>query len=146
MYQVYEVLDGDTLDSISLKMNISSDELCRLNGTNNFIPGDYIVVPSTDDLYFSYIIKPGDTLYSVSKMYNINPSILSFINGLDDVDFIYPSQSLMIPKDGIEVYVTKEGDSFKSILNNSGISSDSLIDSVSDLYFVPDQLVLYKRD
>ena len=39
MYQVYEIMDGDSLESISTRFNVSDDEIFRLNGINNF---DYI--------------------------------------------------------------------------------------------------------
>lgn len=146
MYQVYKVMSDDTLESLSSKINVSCEELCRLNGFDSVVPGEYIVIPSSDNMYFSYVVKPGDTIYSVSQMYNVSPSILSFINGIDDGDFIYPNQTLIIPNNDVFTYVTVDGDSFNSILKKTGVSFDSLFKNISDLHFMPEQIVFYKRD
>lgn len=65
MYQVYEIMNDETLESIAIRMNFDSEELCRLNGMNEqeFVPGQFIVIPKIDDLYSSYIVKSGDTIF-----------------------------------------------------------------------------------
>ena len=68
MYQVYKILDGDTLESIACRNDCTCDELIRLNGIDEsqFISDSYIVVPNSNRLYSIYVVKNGDTLY-VSK-------------------------------------------------------------------------------
>jgi len=147
MYQVYEIMNDETLESIAIKMNFDSEELCRLNGMNEqeFVPGQFIVIPKIDDLYSSYIVKSGDTLFDISKRYNIDLNTLYALNGLDDGDYIYPNQELILPKDNTLMYITVQGDNLESISNNLGVSYNELVDSVSNLSFVPDQLIAYKR-
>ena len=148
MYQVYRILDDDTLDSLAMRMNIDSEEICRLNGIDfsQFIPGEFIVLPKQNDLYFIYIVKSGDSLYNVSKMYNIDLETLYAINGLDEGDYIYPGQELLLPKDGISIYSTKEGDSIESVSDYMDVSSLDLVRNNSNLYLMPDQIIIYKRD
>lgn len=67
------------------------------------------------------------------------------LNGLDDGDYIYPNQELILPKDNTLMYITVQGDNLESISNNLGVSYNELVDSVSNLSFVPDQLIAYKR-
>lgn len=147
MYQVYEIMNDETLESIAIRMNFDSEELCRLNGMNEqeFVPGQFIVIPKIDDLYSSYIVKSGDTLFDISKRYNIDLNTLYALNGLDDGDYIYPNQELILPKDNTLMYITVQGDNLKSISNYLGVSYNELVDSVSNLSFVPDQLIAYKR-
>lgn len=147
MYQVYEIMNDETLESIAIRMNFDSEELCRLNGMNEqeFVPGQFIVIPKIDDLYSSYIVKSGDTLFDISKRYNIDLNTLYALNGLDDGDYIYPNQELILPKDNTLMYITVQGDNLESISNNLGVSYNELVDSVSNLSFVPDQLIAYKR-
>lgn len=147
MYQVYEIMNDETLESIAIRMNFDSEELCRLNGMNEqeFVPGQFIVIPKIDDLYSSYIVKSGDTLFDISKRYNIDLNTLYALNGIDDGDYIYPNQELILPKDNTLMYITVQGDNLESISNNLGVSYNELVDSVSNLSFVPDQLIAYKR-
>ena len=48
--------------------------------------------------YDSYEIKKGDTLYQISKEYNVNTKLLAQLNGLNLDDYIYPGQTILIPK------------------------------------------------
>lgn len=147
MYQVYKMLVDDTLDSLALKMNIESEELCRLNGMDatDFVPGEFIVLPK-NKFYSSYIVKTGDTLFDISGRFNVDLNTLYALNGLDDGDYIYPNQELIIPSANTLFYITREGDTLNNISNNLNISSIDLVDSISDLAFVSDQLITYKRD
>ncbi len=149
MYQVYKILDDDTLDSLALRMNINSDEICRLNGfsTSDFVPGELIVLPKKNDsLFYSYVVKAGDTLYSISNEYNVDLNTLYAINGLDDGDIIYPNEEIIIPRDNNYVYITKSGDSISDVVDNIGFSYKDFIDNNQNLLLEPDQMVIYKRD
>lgn len=55
--------------------------------------------PSTEKNDFTeYIVKNNDTIYSISLTYNINYKTIISINKLNDSNFIYPGQVLLIPK------------------------------------------------
>lgn len=148
VYQVYKVLDGDTLNSIAEKMNITTDEIIRLNGidVSDFVPGNDIVLPKNDDLYFSYTVQNGDTIYSIAQKYNRDVDVLYSINGIKEYDYIYPNQELLIPRSYYSIYNVKDGDTLEDISSNLGISIDEIINKNSNLYLIPDQVIIYKRD
>lgn len=144
MYQVYKIIDNDTLDSLASRMNVTASELVRLNGISNFNVGDLIVVPS-NDLYFSYVVKSGDSLYSISEAYDQDVDVLYAINGIKEGDYIYPNQEILIPKNDVFVYMTKDGDTLDYISNMIGVSTSDILDSNSNLSLMPDQAIVYKR-
>ncbi len=149
MYQVYKILDDDTLDSIALKMNIDIDEICRLNGMNvdEFGVGKFIVLPKQDnDLYDTYIVQSGDSLYKIAQIYNQDLDSLYAINGLNIDDYIYPNQEILIPKSGVSIYVTGDNDTLESVADFMGVSSMSIVQNNSELYLMPEQVISYKRD
>lgn len=147
MYQVYNVLNDTDLESLSLLLNISVDDLRKINKfiPNKLYKGDSIVIPSDDDLYINYVVKKGDNLYGIAEMFNKDLSTLYLINGIKENDYIYPEQRIIIPKENVDIYVSKEGDTLKSIGEYMGISINDLYDKNSNLYIVPEQLIIYKR-
>ena len=144
MYQVYKVIDDDTLESLASKMNITTSELVRLNGFSNFNVGDLIVVPN-NDLYVPYVVKSGDTLYDIAKSYGQNVDILYAINGIKEGDYIYPNQEILIPNNGVSVYMTGEGETLDFISNKLGVSIRNILNENSNLSLMPDQIIVYKR-
>lgn len=69
--------------------------------------------------YFNYYtIKKGDTIYQIARDYKVNPTLLALLNGLNSTDYIYPDQSIMIPKKDFAYYITKEGDTFNTNVSN----------------------------
>lgn len=147
MYQVYEIMDGDSLDSISNRFNVSDDEIFRLNGINSFdfLSGDMIVVPKNNDLYFKYIVKSGDTMYGISNMFNQDVDILYQINGIEGGDYIYPGEELLIPNSNTSFYLTKDGDTISDVFDYFNLSNDNY-NFINDVLLVGDQLIVYKRD
>lgn len=148
VYQVYKILDSDTLDSIASSRNISSDEIIRLNGISfdEFIPGNMIVLPKDDEIYYTYNVLPGDTLYSIANKFNQDVSTLYSINGIKDGDYIYPNQRLLIPKSGVSFYISKDGDTLNFVSENTDVSISDIIKNNSNIYLLPDQVIVYKRD
>lgn len=144
MYQVYRITDDDTLDSLALRMNTTSDELLRINGFDSFDIGDLIVVPS-NDLYFSYTVKNGDNLSSIARKFNQDLDVLYAINGIKVGDFIYPNQKIFIPKQGVSIYMTKDSDTLEIISNSIGVSISDILSDNSNLSLMPDQIIVYKR-
>ena len=147
MYQVYNITSDIDLESLSSMLNISLDELKRIN---KFIPdklfsGDSIVIPFDDGIYMNYVVKKGDNLYNIADIFNQDINNLYLINGIKKGDYIYPGQSIMIPKENVSVYVTKDGDSIDSVSKKMGISNIDLISENKDLYLVSDQLIINKR-
>ena len=106
MYRVYQVKNGDTISKIAESLNISSQELINLNSLNNEVtPGQLIVVPNQNTIFESYTVVKGDNLYDIARRYNISVEDLISLNGIDSDDYIYPGESILVPKNDIDVYI-----------------------------------------
>lgn len=98
-----------------------------------------------ENTYFTYYtIEKGDNLYEISRKYNINPKLLAAINGIDDNDYIYPGQEIMIPKSGYSYYITGEGDTLKGVADAFRTSVDKVLGFNKTIYLLPDQIIVYK--
>ena len=72
----------------------------------------------TNEEYINYTIKKGDTLSEIAKRYNTNVKELASINNIKDVNLIYAGNTLKIPKNKQENYITykiKKGDTLTKI-------------------------------
>ncbi len=96
--------------------------------------------------YDSYEIKKGDTLYQISKDYNVNTKLLAELNGLNIDDYIYPGQTILVPKKNVSYYITKEGDTLKGISEIFNVKENDVINSNDTIYLTPGQMIYYKRD
>ena len=96
--------------------------------------------------YYTYEIKNGDTLYDISKKYNVNTKLLAELNGLNIDDYIYSGQLLLIPKKSVSYYITKEGDSLKSVSDIFDISEEEIINENKTIYLQPGQMIYHKKD
>ena len=111
----------------------------------NYYDREDMIVPSSASAYFEYYqIKQGDNLYQIAKKYNINPDLLANINGLNDSDYIYPNQILLIPKSGYSYYITKEGDTLDSVINTFSESKEKFLDENRVIYLLSGQLFVKK--
>lgn len=149
MYKIYQVEYGDTLELIAEKTNTTVDNIKNINGfkeNSDLIVGSLIVVPNKNDMLFeTYMVKQGDSLYSIARTYNIPLDTLIMLNGLNKNDYIYPNQEIVIPKSGIKLYVTKEGDTLANIINYMGIDANKLNNQNKNILIVEDQLLIDKR-
>jgi len=98
----------------------------------------------TENYFTYYTIEKGDNLYEISRKYNINPKLLAAINGIDDKDYIYPGQELMIPKSGYSYYITGDGDTLKGVADAFRTDVDKLTNFNKTIYLLPDQILVYK--
>ena len=97
--------------------------------------------------YFDYYsIKTGDSIYGISKKYNINPELLISLNGLNENDYIYPGQVLLIPKSNYSYYITKSGDTLKEVTNILNVSLDKMLKDNKTIYLLDGQLIVKKRN
>lgn len=100
----YEVLGGDTLESIAEKFNISVDTIKWANNlkTNTIRPGDTLNVPPVSGIVHN--VTSGDNVYSVAKRYRANAqAIVDFpFNDFADLESfaLTPGQVLFVP-DGV---------------------------------------------
>lgn len=145
MYQVYQVLLGETIESIAKKIGLPVDELRRLNGIgDNAIikEGSYIIIPknmiNNDNMnYKTYIVKQGDNMYQIARDNNIDFKTLLKINGLKENDYIYPNQEIIIPNRN--TYVTNNNDTVMDVMTKLNIKEDK----IGNLYLQEDQIIFY---
>lgn len=146
MYDTYIIEKNDTIGSISSKFNTSPEVLYQLNGyILDLIPGNTLVVPKITSEYFDYYtVNKGDTLYKIASDNNIDPNLLAQLNGINKSDYIYPNQTLLIPKAGSILYITATGDTLSEIAKGFNVSLDKLISQNDNIYLQPEQLIVYK--
>ena len=94
--------------------------------------------------YEIYTIKKGDNLYKIAKEYNINPTLLCAMNGLNENDYIYPDQEILIPKSTYSYYITKEGDTLDLVSEKFNQDKKVIID-YNTIYLMPGQLIVKKN-
>lgn len=149
MYEIYTVSDTDNLSTIAKKYGTTEEILSQINGFDkNYVlrPQTEIIVPvATDKTYKYYTVKKGDNLYQIAKTYNVDYDLLLKLNGLDKEDYIYPNQTLLLPKSGLTVYLTKEGDTIGDILDNLNTNIDELLKENKNIYLAKDQIMIFKE-
>ena len=146
MFDKYIVKEGETLDSISSLFNTSVDKLKEINSIDDVREGLELIIPKDNDNYYNlYTINKGDNLYQISKKYNINPILLAALNGLNESDYIYPNQEILIPKNGYSYYITTSGDTLDIVSDKFNISKNDLIKN-NNIYLLPGQILANKKN
>lgn len=143
------VKNGDTLESIANEYGTTVGVLRQINGfADNYVisPGTQIVVPvERKQPYQYYTVKKGDNMYEIAKDNGVDYSLLLQLNGLDDGDYIYPNQTIMIPKKGLGIYMTKGDDTLAYILKKLGISIEELQKENENIYLRPEQILIFRE-
>ena len=98
------------------------------------------------EFYDYYTIEKGDTLYSISRKFNVNPALVAALNGLKDSEYIYPNQTLIIPKKSVVYYITKENDTLSDLESIFDVSNEILINQNKNIYLLPGQMIFYKEN
>lgn len=146
MYRAYHIEEGETISSLVKNTNMEFEDLKRLNGEFDMTPGNMIMIPmSNSDLFDTYIVKQGDSVYKIATSYNIPYKQLLLLNGLDENDYIYPNQQMIVPKKDTLFYITNTGDTIKSISKNLGTNSYDILEQNENLIVLPDQIIVYKK-
>ena len=149
MYEIYTANPNDTLQSISKNYNTTVEKLLELNGlSNNYIieEGNQIIVPANqNNPYTYYTVKKGDNIYQIAKKYDTNFDLLLKINGLDKDDYIYPNQTIIIPRKGFTLYITKENETLKELTDNLNIATKDLLNENPNIYLERNQIIIFKE-
>ena len=147
MYDVYTVKLGDTIEKIASSYNTDINELVKLNGIidlYNLKNGMKILVPNDDkNPYRYYTVKKGDTILDIALKYNIDYKLLIKLNGLDENDYIYPNQTLVLPKEGVSLYLTRSDDTISSVMEALGMSIFEVMENNPDIYLREEQVIVY---
>lgn len=139
MYKIYQVVN-ETLEDIAKKINTTSENLKKINGINSAIPGSYIIIPTNESEYKKYIVKQGDNVYTIARENGVDYNTLLKINGLNENDYIYPNQEILIPNNNI--YITGENETINDIINKLKIDIEQ-IQNIGELYLVRDQIIKF---
>lgn len=130
----YVVQKGDSLYSISKKLNVPIEELKEANNlTSNLLNiGQILVIPQNEQPSNNvYIVQKGDSLYSIANKYNTTVSNLISINNLPNTNLSIGQELYIngvvepIQENGI-YYTVKVGDSLYSIARKYNISVNEL--------------------
>lgn len=149
MYDKYLIRQGDTLESIANKFGTNETIIMDLNNMpfkDYYKEGREIIVPVNKEKFFEYYtIKKGDTIYGIARQYNINPELLALLNGLNNSDYIYPNQEILIPKSNYSYYVTAEGDTLDTVEKKFNVNKETIVDQNETIYLLPGQLIVKRK-
>lgn len=149
MYEVYTIRDQDTLEGIANQYDITVGVLSQINGFDQeyiLLPGNKIVVPVVrKQPYQYYTVKKGDNMYEIAKKNDIDYNLLLQLNGLDEDDYIYPNQTIILPQKGLKVYLTQENDTLDEVLKKLGISMENLLKENANIYLRPEQILIFRE-
>ncbi len=147
--EVYIVKNGDTLENIANIYNVSASEIIKANNLMypyTLVVGQALNIPtSMTNVFDYYVIQKNDTIYSIANKNNTNVETLAAINGLDINDYIYPGQTILIPKEGIITYITKMGDTIQSVAKMLNTVPQGLIFNNNNIYLLPEQLIVNRK-
>ena len=149
MYEIYKVQTGDTLDSIANKYGTTQALLLQINGLPDSytpLPNSEIIVPlNQNSTYKYYTVKKGDNMYRIDEENNVNYELLLQINGLEKDDYIYPNQTILLPQNGLSLYLTKQGDTLSEILENFNTTYQEIKEKNPNIYLAPEQIIVFKE-
>ena len=149
MFESYILNEGEDLYSVAKKFNTNIKLLQDINNIynlNDVRVGMEVIVPSENKEYFNYyVVEQGDSIYGIARKYNINPELLANINGLNNSDYIYPNQQILIPKSGYSYYITAEGDTLDEVIKAFNSNKDKFLNENKTIYLMSGQLLVNKK-
>ena len=88
---LYEVKEGDTVQSVSAACRVPAAALIAANGLTEFPPpGSILVIPAAEGE--TYIVRAGDTLSSLCKQFGMAEEEFVRLNG----PLVYPTQRVWV--------------------------------------------------
>ncbi len=149
MYEIYTPKNTDTLSIVADKFNTTEEELRNINGLdNNYLitPDKELIVPKiTNNNYDYYTVKKGDNIYQIAQNNNMDYELLLKMNGLDKDDYIYPNQTILLPKKNYLTYLTKEGDTIEDIISNTNTDLEQLLRIGNKIYLAKEQIIIFEE-
>lgn len=145
----YVVKYGDTLEQIADMYNLPAIELIKANSLvspYNLKENDVLNIPTGQaNIFDYYTVVANDTLYNIAKIRNVSVGTIASINGINEDDYIYPGQTLLIPKKGIMTYITTSGDTINKVSRYFNTYPQDILYSNSNIYLLPEQLIVYRK-
>ena len=145
----YIVERGDTIESIGRKYSIPVIEIIKANNLEApymLIEGQSLMIPtSLYNIFNYYTVKKWDTLYSIANEKSTTTDLITAVNGLNKDEYIYEGQTLRIPKEDVELYLTKTGDTVETLSDVFSAPSAEVIYSNNNVYLLPGQLIIYRK-
>lgn len=95
----YTVRSGDTLSSIARKFNTSVQQIISANNIPNpnlIYPGQVLNINEVRSPLY-YTVVSGNTLSGIAAYFGVGVYSLASINGISNINLIYPGQRLRIP-------------------------------------------------
>ncbi len=146
---IYIVEQGDTIESVGRKYNIPVIEIIRANNLKPpylLTAGQSLTIPTNlYNIFNYYTVQKGDTLYDIANKESTTVDLIAGINGLNPNEYIYEGQTLLIPKQDVELYITKTGDTIDTLSENFSVPSLDVLYSNNDIYLLPGQLIIYRK-
>lgn len=88
---LYEVKEGDTVQSVSAACRVPAAALIAANGLTEFPPpGSILVIPAAEGE--TYIVRAGDTLFSLCEKFAMAEEEFVRLNG----PLVYPTQRVWV--------------------------------------------------
>lgn len=149
MFERYKVKKDDSLNMIAKNYGTSQEYLRSINDIcflDNLREGMDLIVPKSREQYYDVVkVKKGGSIEKIAREYNINPKLFQSMNGLDEDDYIYDSQEILIPKKNYSYYITSAGDTITSVAKIFDISRDRLYSQNETIYLLPEQIIVNKK-
>ena len=146
---IYIVEKGDTLENIGRKFSIPVIEIIKANNLKApylLVEGESLTIPtSLYNIFNYYTVKKGDSLYEIANANGITVDLLAGVNGINPNDYIYEGQTILVPKQDVELYITKTGDTIETISEFFSAPSADVIYSNNNIYLLPGQLIIYRK-
>lgn len=147
MYEIYKINANDTLSSIANNYNTTEEELIKINGmsiTSKIEPNNLIITPRNENInYEYYTVKKEDNIYQIANKHDIDYKLLLKMNGLDQDDYIYPNQTILLPRKDKKMYLTKEGDTINTLIENFETNIDNILKKNNNIYLEEDQIIIF---
>lgn len=93
----YTVSEGESMDSIANKFNISTDQIRWSNGlkTAETSAGQVLYIPSVSGIV--YTVKAGETIDGIAEKYGSNTELIVAYNDLESTGSVSEGQRLVLP-------------------------------------------------
>ena len=130
--EIYTVVQGDTLSSIAIVYNTSSDRLLELNPfveVMNVYPSQQIYVPMViTEPTQSYSVESGETFSSIAIKFGTTTEKIQELNPTISPLNVYAGLELIVPLlEHNMAYVVQEGETLAIIGNKFGTNSDRIL-------------------